>query len=408
MSVINKMLRDLDHRQAANSPLPMDGTVALPLTAKPGPTLGAPGWVGAPAGSQRKSRAWLLVLFGLAALLVAGAIWWQTSNRQVASTTVATEKAATAPAPLTNLPGSLAAAPQAKDAPQKVPAAALVATEVAPPAKTFATTAPDGMALRMDDTLPVRRALDAIVAAPAPKPVPSTLAMAPVAPVAPTSDAARVLPVTPAERGAARSATVNAVGGAAPIAMASRPVVSSVLPEAAPRIQRQQQAGGDALAQAQNLWNSGSREAALELMQQSLATAERSAKADPGPAAVALLTPLVREMARMQLSEGRYGAVWEMLTRLEPFLGAQAADLWAIRANAAQRLGRHQDSVHAYMVALQSRPEEQRWLLGAAVSLAALGKTAAAAELAEKARAIAPISKEIVAYLRQTGVNLRD
>lgn len=146
----------------------------------------------------------------------------------------------------------------------------------------------------------------------------------------------------------------------------------------------------------------------MELMQQSLAVAERSAKADPGPAAVALLTSLVREMARMQLSEGRYGAVWEMLTRLEPFLGAQAADLWAIRANAAQRLGRHQDSVHAYMVALQSRPEEQRWLLGSAVSLAALGKTAAAAEMAEKARAIAPVSKEIAAYLRQTGVLLID
>ena len=397
MSVINKMLRDLDHRQAANSPLPMDGTVALPMTAARGPSMGAPVWMGSSAGPQPKSRAWLLVLLcGAAAVLVVGAIWWQTNSRQAGASTGAIETVATVPAPQTDVSGLQAAAPAAAPV---VPGQAMVANATA-------MASPGGVVLRMDDTLTVHRALDAIVAAPAPKPVPSTVvAMAPVAPVL---AAARTVPVTPADRSAARSAPTNAVGAAFPMVPASRSVVSGVPPEATPRIQRQQQAGGDALAQAQNLWNSSSREAAMELMQQSLAAAERSAKADPGPAAVALLTPLVREMARMQLSEGRYGAVWEMLTRLEPFLGAQAADLWAIRANAAQRLGRHQDSVHAYMVALQSRPEEQRWLLGSAVSLAALGKTAAAAEMAEKARAIAPVSKEIVAYLRQTGVTLRD
>jgi tetratricopeptide (TPR) repeat protein len=170
-------------------------------------------------------------------------------------------------------------------------------------------------------------------------------------------------------------------------------------------VQRQQQAGGDALAQTQNLWNTGSRDAAIDLMQQSIAAAERSAKA--GSSASPVLIPLVREMARMQLAEGRFGAVWEMLTRLEQQLGNQP-DLWAIRANAAQRLGRHQDSVHAYMVALQSRPDEQRWLLGTAVSLAALGQTSSAAEMAEKARAIGPVSKDILAYLRQAGVAIRD
>jgi tetratricopeptide (TPR) repeat protein len=172
--------------------------------------------------------------------------------------------------------------------------------------------------------------------------------------------------------------------------------------------QRQQQAGGDAIAQAQNLWNTGSHDAAIDLMQQSIAAAERTAKAGTTPGtANAVLVPLVREMARMQLAEARFGAVWEMLTGLEPLLGNQA-DLWAIRANAAQRLGRHQDSVHAYMMALQSRPDEQRWLLGTAVSLAALGQTSSAAEMAERARAIGPVSKDILAYLRQSGVPLKD
>jgi tetratricopeptide (TPR) repeat protein len=175
-----------------------------------------------------------------------------------------------------------------------------------------------------------------------------------------------------------------------------------------PAIQRQQQAGGDAIAQAQSLWNSGSHDAAMDLVQQSIAATERSLRAGTAVgSSTTVLVPLVREMTRMQLAEGRFGAVWELLTRLEPLLGNQA-DLWAIRANAAQRLGRHPDSVHAYMMALQTRPDEQRWLLGTAVSLAALGQTTSAAEMAEKARAVGPVSKEILAYLRQVGVPLRE
>ena len=148
-------------------------------------------------------------------------------------------------------------------------------------------------------------------------------------------------------------------------------------------------------------------------MQQSIAAAERGANAGPtatagnGAGGNAVLVPMVREMARMQLAEGRFGAVWDMLTRLEPQLGNQA-DLWAIRANAAQRLGRHQDSVRAYTMALQSRPNEQRWLLGTAVSLAALGQTSDAADMADKARAVGPVSKDILAYLRQAGVPIRE
>lgn len=94
-----------------------------------------------------------------------------------------------------------------------------------------------------------------------------------------------------------------------------------------------------------------------------------------------------------------------MLTRLEPAL-AGAADVWAIRGNAAQRLGRHAESAAAYQRALTLRPNEPRWMLGAAVSLAAQGQTIAAAELAEKARAGGVLSPEVASYLRQSGVIL--
>jgi Flp pilus assembly protein TadD len=120
-----------------------------------------------------------------------------------------------------------------------------------------------------------------------------------------------------------------------------------------------------------------------------------------------LLATLAREQARMQIADGRPQAALEGLIRLEPLLGREP-EAWAMRGNAAQRLGRHQDSVHAYTAALQLRPNEQRWLLGAAVSLAALGQTANAAEMAAKARAQGPISKEVQAYLRQAGVLLNE
>ncbi|MBC7618988.1 MAG: hypothetical protein H7293_08380 [Candidatus Saccharibacteria bacterium] len=97
----------------------------------------------------------------------------------------------------------------------------------------------------------------------------------------------------------------------------------------------------------------------------------------------------------------------KLLTRSEPQLGI-APDLWAIRGNASQRLDRLQDSVHAYMAPLQSRHNEQRWLLRAAVPLAALGQISSAGEMAEKARMVGVVSPDVLAYLRQMGVSLRD
>ncbi|MFZ3127528.1 MAG: hypothetical protein WA136_05870, partial [Rhodoferax sp.] len=266
------------------------------------------------------------------------------------------------------------------------------------------------------------------VAAEPPSPAPTPLVATPVA--AP----AAVVPVTPSRSPAATVDDKPAVAyKKAPVPAAASPMVlrmeSSLPPrraassvpatpaavspvsETTPVAQRQQQAGGDAIAQAQSLWNTGSRDAAIDLMQQSVAAAERAAKAGANPGSAAggtpLLVLLVREMARMQMAEARFGAVWEWLTRLEPLLGNQP-DLWAVRANAAQRLGRHQDSVHAYMAALQSRPNEQRWMLGAAVSLAALGQTGSAADMAERARAAGPISRDVLTYLRQMGVPVKD
>jgi hypothetical protein len=384
MSVINKMLRDLDLRQTAQTPLASGAPDASQGVASQTPLRQGTASIGRASGATHSlSRRWVWIgLLGFVAVAGAAGWFWIETNPGSFSGDVASAPAVATPAPPVASAPAAAVAPIAPAAtpPESTPSTpgdSVAAVAVADP-----NVVPGTMVLRMEESLSARRALDALLSTPAPSVV------------AP----ARVSAPTPAP-----ASTPNRP----PIAVVAKAPAVAAPVESPPAVQRQQQAGGDAIAQVQNLWNSGSRDAAIELMQQSIAVAERAAKSGGGSNSGSVLIPLVREMARMQLAEGRFGAVWEMLTRLEPQLGNQP-DLWAIRANAAQRLGRHQDSVHAYMTALQSRPDEQRWLLGTAVSLAALGQTSSAAEMAEKARAVGPVAKDIATYLRQSGVILRD
>ena len=384
MSVINKMLRDLDHRAnpAATVPSAQSGlrqgtaSVALGTQTSTSPTTNSAPRLGLALG--------ILVV---AAVAIGGWFWWSANMVRQKTSTVAAIPAVVAAPPAANRVA--ASEPNAVDTP--------VAIETKTPTLDAALE-PSVMSLRMESSLSARKALDALLS----KPPASVRATAPAATATVAAPEPAPAPVIEtAERPKPRPPAPATVAASVPAGNST------------PVLQRQQQAGGDALAQVQSLWSSGSHDAAIDLMQQSIAAAERGAKAGaPGaagtaPGGNAVLVPLVREMARMQLAEARFGAVWEMLTRLEPLLGNHA-DLWAIRANAAQRLGRHPDSVRSYMMALQSRPDEQRWLLGTAVSLAALGQTSSAAEMADKARAVGPVSKDILAYLRQTGVPIRE
>ena len=187
------------------------------------------------------------------------------------------------------------------------------------------------------------------------------------------------------------------------VSVPASPSVSGVL--AVPQNLSRRSPAIDALAQAQILWNAGSREAAIDLVRGSLAAVERTNLADSASGNNSILAAMARELARMELAEGRTSQVLDMLIRLEPSLSG-FADIWAMRGNLSQRLGRHEESSMAYFAALKLKPGEPRWMLGAAVSLAAQGKTDSAAELAEKARSSGALTPEIANYLKQLGVVL--
>lgn len=373
MSVINKMLRDLDHRQS-----PPDATGARGTA----DALRQQGVASVPlhrAGARRGVH-WGWVLF--LALVATGAGWWQWQQMQTVV------PAPPSPPTVVVAPPVVAPAPVVVAAP--LPPVQEEVVEAPPPPSVVLP--PSG--LRMETTL-------------SSNPIPPAEASSTAMPKVAVAPPAKTVSPAPPAVAVAEAPKKSSTAALPPSPVAAPPMPAPVAADAVGLAQRQQQAARETLAQAQALWNSGARDNAIALLQDAVAAAERAAQTNASAANSQTLVSMLRELARMELAEGRASAVWDLLTRLEPLMANQP-ELWALRANAAQRLGRHQDSVQAYTTALQSRPNEQRWLLGAAVSLAALGQTTAAGEMADKARTVGPVSKEVQTYLRQQGVPLVD
>ncbi|TXH87217.1 MAG: hypothetical protein E6Q78_14945 [Rhodoferax sp.] len=366
MSVINQMLRDLDQRGKSaqeaelhpgiQSVTPLPPPVAVPRRFAP--------------------TAFLVAVLALGA--VAAGVAWQQGYLGV-------QPVATTAVPAVPVPQVVVSAPVTARPP----------AEADSTASAVAASLPDLLAeqpvrLRLDgqlDQLPTVSPLPVQApaktkAAPASAPaaLPSAaVAAAPVVAAAPTPKAEKPVSATPPAPSSAATAVV-------------------VDPAVAAR---------EALAQAQALWSAGNPAAATDLLREALQVGLR-VRSGSG-SSTAMDTPLlamVRELARMQMGTGQTEAAHELLVQHEARFKGQA-DYWATRANAAQRLGQHADSVQSYMQALQFRPHEQRWLLGVAVSLAAMGQTAAATNMVEKARAEGPVPREIAEYLRQMGVVAR-
>lgn len=376
MSVINKMLRDLDRRQSAEQPTSAEAAARSGFTrdtrvvSRPLP--------GARRASGSKVRLAALLLL----VLLGGATLWRYQTQRV-------------PPLIAKVTSSVTAVPEAARMAAASEAAALAAAAVAVPLSPLANRLPT----------PATASAAAAAAAPAPAPIPApanqplksspdfSLKMANSLP-APAASASRFKPVTTLAAPASRASSEQAV-------VALPPAAPAVLQE--PTLRR---AGADeVLAQAQSLWQRGSHEVAIDLLAEALLLAERAHAAGAPSGSASVLLALARELARMELAQGRVNQALTRLTRLEPIL-ADAPEIWALRGNAAQRLGRHAESAAAYLTALKLKPNESRWMLGAAVSLAAQGQIAAATELAEKARAAGVLSPELTTYLRQLGVKL--
>lgn len=214
-----------------------------------------------------------------------------------------------------------------------------------------------------------------------------------------SSDVNSIKPALPAMVQRAGAPLTVAVAASVPTT-ASQP---SGVPGPAVVATTRTQTPAELLEDSVRLWERGSRDQAQQLLRQKLDVGDALA-AVGGSSAV--LWQLTGELTRMELAEGKLQTALDRLVRLEAPLMTQPV-AWATRGNLTQRMGRHGESAKAYITALALRPDEPRWLLGAAVSLAAEGKAAQASEYAQKAQERGTVSPDIAAFLRQQGVTLR-
>lgn len=158
-------------------------------------------------------------------------------------------------------------------------------------------------------------------------------------------------------------------------------------------------AADETVSAARGLWNDGSRIAAVATIREALAAAE------VGTNSRATAT-LARELARLHVADNSAQAALDLLNRFDS-LFAQDADALALRGNAEQRLSRHAEAAATYQTALRMRPTEGKWMIGAAISLAAIGKIEEAEVWVEKAREREAVTPTIAAYLQQLGIGAR-
>ncbi len=382
MSVINKMLRDLDSRRAADT---------LPVQTRESRTGMASDTVivnDSDRAGRRRGSLHLGAVLTVSVMVLVGAAgaWWYLNQTEFLQRKV--DQAKLVSPPVMNQP----------------------VISVAPGGEPVVVLSPLPAIVNSDNALP-KAAIEKPPVAPKLSVVASGAAQADISP-----KMDRALKAASSPTRSSRSDATGTPRAAPDRPMTERPVherpvtLATTTPAAAvtaPQIPQRRSPVLEALAQAQSLWRSGSHQAAMDLLREALAAAERANPVGAPSGNHSELVLLARELARMDLIEGRAGPALEMLTRLEPAL-SDFADIWAIRGNAAQRLGRHQESVAAYLMALKLRPDEPRWMLGAAVSLAVQGQTVSAAELAEKARVGGVLNPEVAAYLRELGVPLRE
>lgn len=359
MSVINKVLRDLDQRQS--------GQRASGSADGAGVRRAAP-----VRRSSGQAVRWALG-GGVLAVLVLGAYlaWTIASKSQVgAAVVVPSPGALLAPLP------TPAAAPQLP--PEQTPVAVARVT-VADPAVSASRVTKMPTPAKVQPARAAGGASVPAMSAPAPQAMPAATVMATAQALPPQRGEAA--PVAPRVPSAASAGTA-----ALPSAEAPRPT---------------QQAAQEALAQAQALWLQGNQTGALELVRSVIARLQRSPAGQSD-----MLASAAREYVRMALALQRAPDALALLVQLESPL-AKVADIWALRGNVAQRLGLHAQAVHAYLNALELAPGQARWMLAAAVSLAAQGQKVPAAELAEKAQRAGFLPPDVANYLRQSGVELR-
>jgi MSHA biogenesis protein MshN len=135
------------------------------------------------------------------------------------------------------------------------------------------------------------------------------------------------------------------------------------------------------------LVNAGELETAASVL-------ERGLELAPGQSGFAMT------LARIQTDRGELGRAIATLERGLPHASGNA-DYLAFYAALLQRQGRHEEAVERFGSALRLRPEKSVWLLGLGLSLQALGRGAEALDAYRRAAASEDLAPELRAFAQQ-------
>ncbi len=106
--------------------------------------------------------------------------------------------------------------------------------------------------------------------------------------------------------------------------------------------------------------------------------------------------PFALALARIHVEQHDYPAALEALDRAGS--SAQTADFHSLRAVVLQRMGRHADAVNAYQQALRTGPQNATTWMGLGISLEALGHRPEAAQAYKRALGGGALSREARDY----------
>jgi MSHA biogenesis protein MshN len=109
---------------------------------------------------------------------------------------------------------------------------------------------------------------------------------------------------------------------------------------------------------------------------------------------------LFMTLARVQVEQSDNSSAVTTLEQGLPLAGDDP-DYHAFYAALLQRAGRHEEAVKHYLVALRANPAAPTWLIGAGISLQALGKNNDALEAFLRAKSVGQLSPSLSAFVDQ-------
>ncbi len=372
MSLINQMLQDLDQRQAG------DVQRVLPNEVRSLPP------------RRRSSILPWVIAGGSVALSAAVAMYFYLpSSSQSGAVQVA---AAAVPPPGIPL-----------DAPQVVPASAVVAPQAVP---SPAPAAAEPMPLRLSEVLSVPQprqssapqenrsaplAKESPVVAPAPvtvpQPVPAKVASGVAASIA--------------SKGEARDGAVHIEK--TPLQPTPQERAESEYRRGAALLgQGQLKSGMDALRSCLKV--DGTHAAARQLLLKALLEQRSYDEARELLAEAVQLQPgryqWAMTLARLQIEKGDAAGAWQSL-QASMGAGANNADYQGLAGNVLQRLGNGKEAAEHYRAALRLSPNDGRWWIGLGLALESQGNGAEARTAFQTARASGSLTPEMAAFVEQ-------